>query len=329
METVVPDSLNVPVDAASDRSLRAANPTRQHVREYFERLQDRICAELERLDGKASFCEDRWSYSGGGGGKTRILQGGSVFEKAGVNFSAIEGVFPESLAAKLGAAATPFFATGVSLVLHPENPMVPIVHMNVRYFEQSHGKRWFGGGADLTPCYPLLKDIVHFHRTLKGACDPHDTAYYPRFKEWCDDYFFIKHRKETRGVGGIFFDRLQGDAAADFAFVQSVGNAFLPAYLPIAYANCSLPYGQREKSFQLIRRSRYVEFNLVYDRGTAFGLETQGRVESILMSLPPMAQWPYGWTPEPGSPEAALPSFLAPRDWLAMDAAPQTTGMVV
>jgi coproporphyrinogen III oxidase len=294
-------------------------PTRNHIRSYFEGLQDRICGTLEKLDGRARFGEDRWSYSGGGGGKTRILQGGAVFEKAGVNFSAIDGVLPEIMAAKLKIAPAPFFATGVSLVLHPENPMVPIVHMNVRYFEQANGKRWFGGGTDLTPCYPFLRDVLHFHQTLKNACDEHDPSYYPRFKKWCDEYFFIKHRRETRGVGGIFFDHLQGETAADFAFVQSAGEAFLPAYLPIAYSNLSLAYGEREKTFQLIRRSRYVEFNLVYDRGTAFGLETQGRVESILMSMPPMAQWPYGWVPEPGSPEAELSRFLVPRDWLAGD----------
>jgi len=314
------DARNEPiVRAESGVPRRDYCPTRNHIRSYFEDLQDRICGALEKLDGRARFGEDRWSYSGGGGGKTRILQGGAVFEKAGVNFSAIDGVLPETMAAKLKITPAPFFATGVSLVLHPENPMVPIVHMNVRYFEQASGKRWFGGGTDLTPCYPLLRDVLHFHQTLKNACDAHDPSYYPRFKKWCDEYFFIKHRRETRGVGGIFFDHLQGDTAADFAFVQSAGEAFLPAYLPIAYSNLSLAYGEREKTFQLIRRSRYVEFNLVYDRGTAFGLETQGRVESILMSMPPMAQWPYGWVPEPGSPEAELSRFLVPRDWLAGD----------
>jgi coproporphyrinogen III oxidase len=329
IESAALDSMHVPADTTPDFLPGIGYPARHQVRAYFESLQDRICAEIEQLDGRARFYEDCWSYSGGGGGKTRILQGGGVFEKAGVNFSAIEGAFTEALAAKLKVGATRFFATGVSLVLHPQNPMVPIVHMNVRHFEQANGKRWFGGGADLTPCYPFLQDILHFHQTLKNACDAHDPAYYPRFKEWCDNYFFIKHRNETRGVGGIFFDHLQGDAAADFAFVQSVGDAFLPAYLPIAYANRSIPYGPREKSFQLIRRSRYVEFNLVYDRGTAFGLETQGRVESILMSLPPMAQWPYGWTPEPGSPEAELSSFLVPRNWLGIDSTRERNGRLI
>jgi coproporphyrinogen III oxidase len=328
MEAAALDSMNVPIHATPDASA-IGHPAKHQVRAYFENLQERICSELEQLDGRSRFCEDYWSYSGGGGGKTRILQGGAVFEKAGVNFSAIEGTLPETFAAKLKVAATPFFATGVSLVLHPENPMVPIVHMNVRYFEQAGGKRWFGGGADLTPCYPFLEDIHHFHQTLKNACDAHDPSYYPRFKQWCDEYFFIKHRKETRGVGGIFFDHLHSDAAADFAFVKAVGDAFLPAYLPIAYANKSIPYGERQKSFQLIRRSRYVEFNLVYDRGTAFGLETQGRVESILMSMPPMARWPYGWDPEPGSPEANLSSFLVATDWLGTDATRQPAGKAI
>jgi coproporphyrinogen III oxidase len=292
---------------------------REDVQAYFEELQNRICGTLEQLDGGSRFHEDRWNYAGGGGGKTRILENGTVFEKGGVNFSAIEGVLPEAMSAKLKISPEPFFATGVSLVLHPVNPMVPIAHMNVRYFEQANRQRWFGGGADLTPCYPFLKDIRHFHATLKAACDAHDISYYPRFKKWCDEYFFIKHRNETRGVGGIFFDQLQGNAAEVFAFVQSVGNAFLPAYLPIACANRAMPYTAQEKNFQLIRRSRYVEFNLVYDRGTAFGLETQGRIESILMSLPPMAQWRYGWVPEPGSAEAELSQFLVPRDWLDLD----------
>ncbi len=323
------DSMHAAVAYAGSVPPRTGYPARHDVRDYLEDLQDRICRELEQLDGRARFREDRWSHSSGGGGKTRILQGGAVFEKAGVNFSAIEGVLPEAVAAKLKITSIPFFATGVSLVLHPENPMVPIVHMNVRYFEQANGKRWFGGGADLTPCYPFLNDVLHFHRTLKNACDPHDPAYYLRFKRWCDEYFFIKHRNETRGVGGIFFDHLQGNAAVDFAFVQSVGEAFLPVYLPIAHANSSIPYGEREKTFQLIRRSRYVEFNLVQDRGTAFGLETQGRTESILMSMPPMARWPYGWVPEPGSPEAELSRFLVPRDWLDVDCTQEMTRKVV
>jgi coproporphyrinogen III oxidase len=314
------DRVNAPIGGMESNSQpRGVYPELHDIEAYFQELQNRICRDLEELDGEGRFHEDRWNYSGGGGGKTRILEGGAVLEKAGVNFSAIASVLPPAMAAKLKTSPEPFFATGVSLVLHPVNPMVPIVHMNVRYFEQASGNRWFGGGADLSPCYPFLKDIQHFHRTLKAACDAHAISYYPRFKKWCDEYFFIKHRNETRGVGGIFFDQLHGDTAADFAFVQSVGDAFLPAYLPIAYANRTMPYTAREKNFQLIRRSRYVEFNLVYDRGTAFGLETQGRIESILMSLPPAAQWPYAWVPEPGSAESELSQFLVPQDWLSLN----------
>jgi len=302
--------------------LRAANGRgidRISVQAYFEELQDRICIALTHLDGVAAFQEDRWSYAGGGGGKTRILQFGGVFEKAGVNFSAIEGRLPAHIARRMRVDDEPFFASGVSLVVHPLSPMTPIVHMNVRYFEQPSGKWWFGGGIDLTPCYPFLEDVLHFHRTLRTACDKHDASYYPRFKKWCDEYFVIRHRNETRGVGGIFFDHVCGNAEEDFAFVREVGDAFLPAYLPIVERRTPLAYGERERTFQLIRRARYVEFNLIYDRGTAFGLETQGRAESILMSMPPLAQWPYGWSPEQGSREAQLMEFLAPQDWLSRD----------
>jgi coproporphyrinogen III oxidase len=192
--------------------------------------------------------------------------------------------------------------------------------MNVRYFEQSSGKWWFGGGIDLTPCYPFLEDVRHFHQTLRSTCDKHNASYYPRFKKSCDEYFLIRHRGETRGVGGIFFDHLRGDPISDFAFVRDIGEAFLLAYLPIVNRRCATPYGQREREFQLIRRARYVEFNLVYDRGTAFGLETRGRIESIFMSLPPVVHWPYGWSPEPGSREAELSDYLVPRDWLNLEA---------
>jgi coproporphyrinogen III oxidase len=296
-----------------------AVPAKGEVKDCFERLQDRICQALEQIDRTARFHEDRWSYPGGGGGRSRVLQGGAVFEKAGVNCCAIQGVLPEAMAAKMKISAAPFFATGISLVLHPDSPMIPIVHMNLRYFEQTDGNRWFGGGADLTPCYPFLQDVRHFHKSLQTACDKHDVSYYPRFKKWCDEYFFIRHRNETRGVGGIFFDHLRTDPSADFAFVQEVGDAFLSAYLPIVESKRAMPFGEREKNFQLIRRARYVEFNLVYDRGTAFGLETQGRVESILMSLPPQACWPYGWSPEPGSREAELARFLVPQDWVGSE----------
>jgi len=322
-EATTQDSVSPQVLVADcGASLRSANPARDRIQTYFNNLQNRICQALENVDGTAHFCEHEWSYKGGGGGKTRILQGGTVFEKAGVNFSAIQGALPAAIATKMRISDAPFFATGISRVLHPRSPMVPIVHMNLRYFEQGEGKCWFGGGADLTPCYPFLEDARHFHKNLQVACNKHDASYYARFKEWCDQYFLIKHRNETRGVGGIFFDHLHTDPPADFAFVREVGEAFLTAYLPIVEARKGMPFGEQEKKFQLIRRARYVEFNLLYDRGTAFGLETQGRVESIFMSLPPEASWPYDWAPEPGSHEAELSRFLVPQDWVgAEDAA--------
>ena len=308
------------LQAADVPPIVAASPSRRQITAYFQDLQDRICRTLEQTDGSAQFHEDIWQYAGGGGGRTRVLQDGAVFEKAAVNSCAVEGSFPEHIAARINIAAAQFFACGISLVLHPQSPMAPIVHMNLRYFEQSDGKWWFGGGADLTPCYPFVEDIRHFHGSLKTACDAHDPHYYGRFKKWCDDYFFLKHRNETRGVGGIFFDRQSTNIGADFAFVREVGECFLPAYLPIVQRRSVMPYGEREKTFQLIRRARYVEFNLLYDRGTAFGLETMGRVESILVSMPPVARWPYAWTPEEGSREAALAHFLVARDWLELEA---------
>jgi coproporphyrinogen III oxidase len=292
---------------------------RERVQAYFEDLQNRICTGLMEVEGQAFFHEDRWSYDGGGGGKTRVLQNGAVFEKAGVNFSAIEGTIASEIAARMHLERVPFFATGVSLVIHPLSPMVPIVHLNVRYFEQSSGAWWFGGGMDLSPCYPFIEDILHFHETLRTACEKHNPFYYSRFKKWCDEYFQIRHRNEMRGVGGIFFDHVRGDATTEFAFIREVGDAFLGAYLPIVKRRCTMAYGRREREFQLIRRARYVEFNLVYDRGTAFGLETRGRIESILMSMPPVVHWPYGWSPEPGSREAELSDYLVPRDWLSPD----------
>jgi len=289
------------------------------VKASFEWLQDEICDALVQIDGKARFHEDRWSYHGGGGGRSRVMQDGDVFEKAGANCSAVRGVLPEEIAAKMRISTAPFFATGVSVVLHPLNPMVPAVHMNLRYFEQTDGNRWFGGGTDLTPCYPFLEDVRHFHKTLQAVCARHDPSYYPRFKKCCDEYFFNKHRNEARGVGGIFFDHLHSDPAADFAFVKDVGSGFLPAYVPIVEARKAMPFGEQERKFQLIRRARYVEFNLVYDRGTAFGLATQGRVESILISMPPEASWPYDWSPEPGSREAELSRFLIAQDWIGSE----------
>jgi coproporphyrinogen III oxidase len=289
-------------------------------RDFFAGLQSEICEALERLDGGARFREDLWERGGGGGGRTRIIENGRVFEKAGVNFSEVYGELSETFAEKLPIGdGTKFFATGVSLVLHPRNPMAPTVHANFRFLERG-SSGWFGGGTDLTPYYPYLEDARHFHRTLKQACDRFDPAYYPKFKRWCDEYFFLKHRDESRGVGGVFFDYLTGESGRDieavFEFVQGVGRAFLPAYVPIAERRKDEEYSEREREFQLIRRGRYVEFNLVYDRGTTFGLETRGRTESILMSLPPLVRWVYDYRPEPGSREAEAWEFFKPRDWL-------------
>jgi coproporphyrinogen III oxidase len=307
---------------------------RERARDYFAALQDDICRALEQLDGGALFREDLWQREGGGGGRTRMMEEGALFEKAGVNFSEVHGKFEQSFAERMPVGeGTQFFATGVSLVLHPRNPFVPTVHANFRYLERGSGG-WFGGGTDLTPYYPYREDAVHFHRALKEACDLFDSGFYPRFKKWCDEYFFIKHRDETRGVGGIFFDYLTGEAAgplleADqrvargargiefiFEFVKEVGRAFLSAYLPIAERRRDESYTEREREFQLIRRGRYAEFNLVYDRGTHFGLETRGRAESILMSLPPLVRWVYDYRPESGSREAEAGDYFRPRDWL-------------
>ncbi len=288
------------------------------VQTYMRDLQDRLCGWLEALDGRARFREDSWERVEGGGGRTRILMDGAVFERGGVNFSAIQGQeLPQSASAhRQELAGLPFTAQGVSLVLHPWNPYVPTVHMNLRYFEAGE-KWWFGGGADLTPYYGVREDAQHFHRTLKAACDRFDPSYYPRFKEWCDRYFYIRHRQEGRGIGGIFFDDLNDGWETTFGFVCAVGEAFWDAYSPLVKARCDQPYGQREREFQLMRRGRYVEFNLVYDRGTLFGLQSGGRVESILMSMPPLAAWRYSWEPEPGSPEADLYEvFLQPQDWI-------------
>lgn len=289
---------------------------RSQTQEFFLYLQDKICRALEEVDGEARFREDKWQREGGGGGRTRVMEEGAVFEKAGVNFSAVEGLMSEEFAKKIELGeGRDFFATGISLVLHPRNPYAPTVHANFRYLEKGDA-RWFGGGADLTPYYPFREDARHFHLKLKEACDKHDPGHYPRFKKWCDEYFFLKHRNETRGVGGIFFDYLQGDMESLFAFVKDAGEAFLPAYLPIVERRIHHDYGEREREFQLIRRGRYVEFNLVYDRGTIFGLETRGRTESILMSLPPLARWVYDYKPEPDSPEAEAWTYFKPQDWL-------------
>ncbi|WP_461094924.1 oxygen-dependent coproporphyrinogen oxidase [Spirosoma gilvum] len=297
--------------------------TKERITSFFLDLQDRICQALEVADGSGRFREDTWERPGGGGGRSRILSEGSVIEKGGVGFSAVQG---EATAATLKTLnltePAEFYATGVSIVLHPRSPMVPIIHMNVRYFEMSTGQNWFGGGIDLTPHYVVESDARRFHQHLKAVCDQHDPTYYPKFKTWADDYFYIPHRQETRGIGGIFFDYLKptDDAhkASLFAFVQNIGNAFAPIYTHFMYQNRQLPFGEREKDWQLLRRGRYVEFNLVWDRGTKFGLETNGRTESILMSMPPQANWAYDYRPEPGSrEEQTLKRLQKGVDWLS------------
>ncbi|HEX4998345.1 MAG TPA: oxygen-dependent coproporphyrinogen oxidase [Terriglobia bacterium] len=288
---------------------------RERTSSFFKGLQERIAQAVEEIDGK-QFRIDTWNREGGGGGETRVLEAGGVFEKAGVNFSSVFGNLPPEFAAKIPRGnGTAFFATGVSLVFHTWNPMVPAVHANFRYLEKGDAA-WFGGGADLTPYYPMEEDAIHFHRTLKTACDAHDPEHYPRFKKWCDEYFFLKHRGETRGVGGVFFDYLEGDREKNFAFVETLGNAFIDAYLPIARRRMNTPYTTDHRDFQLYRRGRYAEFNLLYDRGTIFGLETRGRTESILMSLPPLVRWVYDYKPRPGSAEAKAMEFFVPRDWV-------------
>ncbi len=285
---------------------------------YFRDLQDRICAGLEQLDGQTRFREDDWQRPGGGGGRTRVLVDGGVFEKAGVNFSEVSGQMSPEFAAQIPGEGLDFTATGVSLVLHPRNPHVPTVHANFRFLTKGT-KDWFGGGADLTPYYPHREDAIHFHRTWKTICTRHAPPVdYPRFKKWCDEYFFLAHRGEPRGIGGIFFDYLEGDFEQLFAFVQDCGNHFLDAYVPIAQRRKNEPYTDQQRRFQEFRRGRYVEFNLIYDRGTIFGLKTGGRTESILMSLPPVVRWLYDYQPEPGSREAELYEALKPRDWAEM-----------
>ncbi len=292
------------------------------VKDYLHELQQTIAASLAEVDGQP-FRRDEWARPEGGGGVTRLLEDGGLFERAGVNFSHVFGANlpPSASAARPELAGRSFQAMGVSLVLHPRNPYVPTVHMNVRCFlaEKSAGAPvwWFGGGMDLTPYYPFAEDARHFHRACRDALAPYGAERYPRYKKWCDEYFFLKHRAEPRGIGGIFFDDLNApDFATCFALVKSVGTHFLPAYLPIVARRRSLPYGERERAFQAYRRGRYVEFNLVYDRGTLFGLQSGGRTESILMSLPPRVEWRYDWKPGPGSPEETLyRDFLVARDW--------------
>ena len=331
-------------DASSGVAALPPSDSRQRAKALLMGLQDSICAGLEALDGEGIFQEESWQRPEGGGGRSRVMKGGRVFEQGGVNFSEVEGdqLPPSILNQRPEAAGQRWFATGTSMVLHPRNPYVPTVHLNYRYFEAGP-VWWFGGGADLTPYYPFLEDAKHFHRTLKGACDSVDPAYFQVFKPWCDEYFYLKHRGETRGVGGIFYDYQDpsgqlykgqdpdGPAAAAgraigpvqhdweklFALASACGNAFLPSYVPIVERRNPLEYGDRERQFQLYRRGRYVEFNLVFDRGTIFGLQTNGRTESILMSLPPLVRWEYGYTPEAGSREALLTDlFTRPQNWL-------------
>ena len=300
------------------------------VEAYFLALQERLCGELEDEDGGGkAFATDSWQRDEGGGGCSRVLRDGLVFEAAGVNFSHVRGENLPSAASRLRPelAGRPFQALGVSLVIHPRNPYVPTAHCNVRYFQadgaQEHGAQlwWFGGGFDLTPYYGFDDDAIHWHESAAAACADHGADTYARLKRRCDEYFYLPHRSEARGIGGLFFDDLrEGGFEQCFAFTRSVGDHFLPAYRPIVARRKDLEYGEREREFQLYRRGRYVEFNLMVDRGTLFGLQSGGRTESILMSLPPRAAWRYAWHPEPGSPEARLyQRYLKPRDWLAPD----------
>jgi len=294
------------------------------VEQYLLGLQDRICEKLSALDGEAGFAEDSWERAEGGGGRTRVIANGRVFEKGGVNFSRVRGsqLPPSATAQRPELAGCGFEAMGVSLVIHPLNPYVPTSHANVRLFvAQKPGSDpiwWFGGGYDLTPYYGFEQDCVYWHEVARRACEPFGGEVYPRFKHWCDQYFYLRHRGETRGVGGLFFDDLnEWDFDTTFAFMRAVGDSYLEAYLPIVRRRMDIAWGERQRQFQLYRRGRYVEFNLVYDRGTLFGLQSGGRTESILMSLPPLVRWDYNWHPEPGSEEAELyEHFLKPREWL-------------
>ncbi len=307
-----------------DTTTQLSNDFTQHktqISTWFQGLQSRICQALEEADGKSSFQIDTWERKGGGGGKSRVIENGNLIEKGGVNFSAVFGESPAQMLKLMKLEPADFFATGVSIVLHPKNPLVPIIHMNVRYFEMSNGIYWFGGGIDLTPHYVFDEDAKFFHQSLKTACDKHHKSYYPEFKKKADDYFYIPHRKETRGIGGIFFDHLkeQEDITKQdrWDFVREIGEAFAPIYTQIANKNKILPFTKEQTEWQRIRRGRYVEFNLVYDRGTKFGLETDGRTESILMSLPPEANWQYAHEPQKGSEEERTLELLKKGiDWV-------------
>ena len=296
-----------------------ASPHGKRTADALRTLQDELCASLGEEDGR-QFGRDPWDRAEGGGGLSRVIEEGGVFEKGGVLFSAINGAgIPPVVLAEHPELEpdSPYFATGVSLILHPRNPYLPTVHFNVRYFEVGE-VYWYGGGMDMTPYYPFRDDCIHFHRTLKHCCDAFNPDYYPRFKPWCDQYFYLPHRAEHRGIGGIFFNYLKDGRAEGLEFITALGQGFLAAYRPLVTRRREAPYGEREREFQAWRRGRYVEFNLIYDQGTLFGLQSGGRTESILVSLPPRVAWRYDWNPEPGSPEAALErDFLPPRDWAA------------
>jgi len=296
-------------------------PMARRMQRFVEALQLRITRTLEDLDGSTSFEVDRWEREEGGGGITAVIEGGDLFEKGGVNTSAVHGPLPDRMAEVLEVDAKPFFATGLSLVVHPRSPYIPTVHANFRYFALGEDlmdpdDQWFGGGADLTPYYPRLEDVQHFHEVWHRVCDRHDVADYEQFKTECDDYFYLPHRSEARGVGGIFYDYLRDDPEGTFFFSREAGRAFLESYVPLVKRRRDIDYGDRERTHQMVRRGRYVEFNLVYDRGTKFGLETDGRTESILMSLPPRVQWHYDYQPDPGTPEARAQWYFTDRDWL-------------
>jgi coproporphyrinogen III oxidase len=304
--------------------------SKENIAEYFKTLQDDICSAIEITDGKAKFQEDNWQHHSGGGGRTRVITNGNIIEKGGVNFSVVTGETSDALQKQLKLdEKADYFATGVSIVQHPSSPMVPIIHMNVRYFEMSNGTSWFGGGIDLTPHYVVDEDARWFHQQLKNACDKHDVDAYKKYKEWADNYFYIPHRQETRGVGGVFFDYLKPSTNKGeqtnvtntkddiFAFVKSIGESFAPIYTHLMTKNAHIPYGEEEKTWQMLRRGRYVEFNLAWDRGTKFGLETNGRTESILMSLPPVANWVYDYKPQANSLEERTLSLLKKGiDWI-------------
>jgi coproporphyrinogen III oxidase len=314
----------IPITLEMNIRQNEMSPNPAVVKTYLLDLQNRICQFLEKEDGKERFLEDPWEYKHGGGGLTRILTNGAVIEKGGVNFSHVFGksLPPAATAKRPELSAKPFQAIGVSLVIHPQNPYVPTTHANVRFLHVDMGDGtahwWFGGGFDLTPYYGFMEDCVHWHAMAKAACEPFGMDVYPKFKKWCDDYFYLKHRDEPRGIGGLFFDDLnEWGFEKSFAFMQSVGEHFIKGYQPIITKRKSHAFNERERDFQCYRRGRYVEFNLLYDRGTWFGLQSGGRTESILMSMPPLVTWKYGWEPEPQSAEAELYNvFLKPREWV-------------